>query len=161
MDNRGNCIQNTLFGFLFLLAVLISWSTLFAPIHEQSHQYAYHRQGLDAEIIDWNKTQVPKLIVSGVFAGYLGEFIFFFVLALIVFFISSPTKQGIRKYYAHLGFPWGYCNGIFIAAFWGTDFTCIRGETTLMTGTWFLICIPTLLIGWLVLWKTRLYKPLS
>jgi len=153
-DDRSEIWQNVLFFITFILGCIISWTILFAPIHEAGHVNAFRIDGIIASILDWNHTATEKLTPHGMIAGFMSEFFFFISIFIFCFIVSNPYKGGIRRFYFHLGFPFGYCNGIFFYALFSTDFMKMAGSG--IVGAWCLFTLPFLIIGWIVLIITRL-----
>jgi len=151
-DDRGDSRQNFLFCILFIVGFVIACTIIFAPLHEEGHVNAARIDGQKGIITGWNTCQVTENSPHVMISGFLSEFFFFLCLFILFFAISNPYKGGIHKYYAHLGFPWGYCNGIFIYAFFSTDFAA----SPMYAWAWVLFTLPILILGWILLILCRL-----
>jgi len=157
-DNRGNRKQNIIFIVLFIIGAIIAQTILFAPIHEHGHVFKFQERGFASHQIGWNTTSTSEFSFDGLFAGYSAEFTFFYTIFIVAYLISSPDRGGLRRFYGHLGFPFGYANGIFVAAFSGQDFHQIPRWTSWMSSSWIIIVLPLLIFGWIILFTCRLSR---
>lgn len=159
-DNRGNPVQNIIFIILFIIGAFLACSIEMAEMHEEGHVMAAKRHGYKAEITAKNETTVYGELTTGILiAGFLAEFSTMAGLAFIFFLISHSKKGGLRQFYGHIGFFWGYANAIFWYALCSTDFLNYSNITgNIIFHGWYIFCLPVLIIGWFALFLSRLLK---
>lgn len=136
------------FWILFLCGVMIAFTHLFSPIHEQGHLEAAHNRGIGAEITSRTTTQVDRITLPILFAGHLGLWGWAAIGTVVVFCAT-------RHCFGLVGLPFGYMHGETLKALQSSDFARMVEMGHDAPGTWLIVTLPVLLFFWCVLWWTR------
>jgi hypothetical protein len=135
------------FWIFLLLGGALAFTPIFAPIHELGHLIEGSGR---TYLINWRTTHVGQLDLKSIIAGYKWEFIFTTLMTVVVYQVLKRKKK-----IWWMALPWGYTNGVMLAACSSYDFQILSKKISVYPEKfvigWLLCTVPILFIGWVII----------
>ena len=149
--------QRIAFIACFILGVIASGMNPFTNwLHETGHLQSFSQDGIPAAITSQTTTATDRITPNGLTSGAMSEFMFFYIVLLVLYCITNPNQTTWRRIWFYLGVPFGACHNVFFRAFSYTDFN--REWSGILTSEWGVGIGLVLVASWAILIFTRFIR---